>query len=65
MKFWNFKLTIIGGLMMVAVATWGDNNNSGPRGKVIGTPKVIGSTLTVAQLDAANGFLELTGQARR
>ncbi len=65
MKFWNIQLNIIAGLMMVAVAAWGGNSdNPGPRGKVIGTPKVIGSTLTPAQLDAANGFLELTGKAK-
>ncbi|MBU1419782.1 MAG: lipase family protein [Proteobacteria bacterium] len=63
MKFWNVSLTIITGLMMVAVAAYG-GNNTGPRGKVIGTPKVIGNTLTAAQLDAANGFLELTGKAK-
>jgi pimeloyl-ACP methyl ester carboxylesterase len=65
MKFWNYRLTIITGLMMVAVAAWvGNNDNYGTCGKVIGTPKAIGSTLTTAQLDAANGFKELTGKAK-
>jgi hypothetical protein len=65
MKLRNFRLTIIAGLMMVAVAAWGGNNdNPGHRGKMIGTPKGIGSTLTAAQLDAVNGFLELTGKAK-
>ena len=65
MKFWKFRLAIIAGLMMVAVAACGGNtHNTDPRGKVIGTPTVIGSTLTAAQLDAANGFLELTGKAK-
>jgi pimeloyl-ACP methyl ester carboxylesterase len=65
MKFWNYRLTIIVGLMMVAIAAWGGNNdNPGPRGKMIGTPKVIGSTLTAEQLDAVNGFQELTGKAK-
>ena len=65
MKFWKYGLTLMAGLMMVAVAAWGGNNgNTGPRGKLIGTPKVIGSTLTAAQLDAANGFQELTGKAK-
>ena len=65
MKLLNSRSAIIAGLMMVAAAAWGGNNeNPGPRGKVIGTPKVIGSTLTVAQLDAANDFQELTGKAK-
>lgn len=66
MKFWNFRLTIIAGLMMVTAAACdgGNNDYTGPRGKVIGAPKIIGSTLTTAQLDAANDFQELTGKAR-
>jgi len=61
MKFCNYGLIIIAGLMMVAVAACSDNNdNPGPRGKVIGTPKVIGSTWTAEQLDTGNDFEELT-----
>jgi pimeloyl-ACP methyl ester carboxylesterase len=53
------------GLMMLAVAVCGGcNDNPSPRGKLIGTPKVIGSTLTAAQLDAVNDFHELTGKAK-
>ena len=65
MRLWNLRSAIIAGLMMVVAAAWGGSNgNPCPRGMVIGTPKVMGSTLTAAQLDAANGLLELTGKAK-
>ncbi len=57
-------LTLVLFILMMTGCNGFNTDKLGPRGKVIGTPKVIGSTLTAAHIDAANGFQELTGTAK-
>ena len=62
MNYCKYGMTII--TCLIFAACGGNNDSLGPRGEVIGTPKVIGSTVTAAQLDAANDFQALTGKAK-